>query len=132
MAVSKNAKFFCENCGAEVPQNAKMCRHCGRFFSSVRCPQCSATGTPDKFSNGCPVCGYAFNKDSKQTSSKKIKQEKTSGKNRKIRKELAKLIENKEEIRVEKTDETLPKWIYFVAAGLLAAIIAVFAGYCKI
>lgn len=128
MAVSKNAKFFCENCGAEVPQNAKMCRHCGRFFSSVRCPQCSATGTPDKFSNGCPVCGYAFNKDSKQIPSKKIKQEKTFIKNRKIRKKLIRLIENKEET----TDETLPKWIYFVAAGLLATIIVVFAGYCKI
>ncbi|MDY2923913.1 MAG: zinc ribbon domain-containing protein [Treponema sp.] len=29
---SRKAKFFCENCGAEVPQNAKFCRNCGRFL----------------------------------------------------------------------------------------------------
>lgn len=57
---NKKAKFYCENCGAEVPINAKFCRHCGRFFSSVRCPQCGATGSPDKFVSGCPVCGYAI------------------------------------------------------------------------
>ena len=59
----KSAKFFCENCGAEVPQNARVCRHCGRFFSSVRCPQCGTTGGPNKFTNGCPTCGYAFNSE---------------------------------------------------------------------
>ena len=56
---SENAKFFCENCGAEVPQNARMCRKCGRFFSSVRCPKCGATGDASIFKKGCPTCGYA-------------------------------------------------------------------------
>ncbi len=55
----QSAKFFCENCGAEVPQNARVCRHCGKFFSSVRCPVCGTTGGPNKFANGCPKCGYA-------------------------------------------------------------------------
>ena len=58
----QNAKFFCENCGSEVPQNARMCRHCGRFFSSVRCPVCGTTGSNEKFVNGCPNCGYAVGK----------------------------------------------------------------------
>lgn len=54
------AKFFCESCGAEVPANSKFCRHCGRFFSSVRCPVCGLTGSNEKFKNGCPSCGYAI------------------------------------------------------------------------
>jgi len=58
----QSAKFFCENCGAEVPQNAKVCRHCGKFFSSVRCPVCGTTGSPSKFAKGCPNCGYAVGK----------------------------------------------------------------------
>lgn len=56
----QSAKFFCENCGAEVPQNARVCKHCGKFFSSVRCPVCGTTGSPGKFANGCPNCGYAI------------------------------------------------------------------------
>ncbi len=55
----KQAKFFCENCGAEVAQNARFCKKCGRFFSSVRCPVCGKTGSSNAFLNGCPSCGYA-------------------------------------------------------------------------
>lgn len=55
----KQAKFFCENCGAEVAQNARFCKKCGRFFSSVRCPVCGKTGSSNAFVNGCPSCGYA-------------------------------------------------------------------------
>ena len=56
----QKAKFFCENCGAEVPADARVCKNCGRFFSSVRCPACGATGSASKFAKGCPVCGYAM------------------------------------------------------------------------
>ena len=55
----KDAKFFCESCGSEVPRNAKVCPVCGKFFAAVRCPQCGRTGTSDEFKNGCPSCGYA-------------------------------------------------------------------------
>ena len=73
---SRTAKFFCENCGAEVARNAKLCRHCGRFFSSVRCPQCGKTGTPEEFSKGCPDCGYTVEsspKDERRLSKKEKK-----------------------------------------------------------
>lgn len=60
----KEAKFFCESCGNEVPRNSKTCPSCGKFFASVRCPQCGRTGSNDDFANGCPTCGYAVNPDS--------------------------------------------------------------------
>jgi predicted RNA-binding Zn-ribbon protein involved in translation (DUF1610 family) len=56
---SGNPRFFCENCGAEVPQNAKNCPKCGRFFASVKCPSCGFTGEEALFKGGCPVCGYS-------------------------------------------------------------------------
>ena len=56
---SKNPRFFCENCGAEVPRNAKNCPKCGRYFASVRCPACDFTGEEALFKGGCPVCGYS-------------------------------------------------------------------------
>ena len=40
---SKEAKFFCESCGSEVPRNSRVCPTCGKFFASVRCPH-SLTG----------------------------------------------------------------------------------------
>ena len=60
---SKEAKFFCESCGAEVPRNSKTCPICGKFFASVRCPQCGRIGSNEDFKNGCPTCGYAVNPD---------------------------------------------------------------------
>lgn len=59
----KEAKFFCESCGNEVPRNSKTCPSCGKFFASVRCPHCGRTGSNDDFINGCPTCGYAVNPD---------------------------------------------------------------------
>lgn len=60
---SKEAKFFCESCSSEVPRNSRVCPTCGKFFASVRCPQCGKTGTNDDFKKGCPSCGYAVNPD---------------------------------------------------------------------
>lgn len=58
----KKAKFFCEHCGYEVPSKAKVCNHCGRFFSNVRCPKCGREGASNEFIHGCPDCGYAKRK----------------------------------------------------------------------
>jgi uncharacterized membrane protein YvbJ len=56
---NKKPRFFCDNCGAEVPMAAKSCPQCGRFFASVRCPKCGFTGRDEDFVRGCPVCGYS-------------------------------------------------------------------------
>jgi hypothetical protein len=52
-------RFFCENCGAEVPRSAKTCPRCGRYFASVKCPGCGFVGEEGLFKAGCPVCGYS-------------------------------------------------------------------------
>ncbi|MDR2552032.1 MAG: hypothetical protein LBD31_02550 [Treponema sp.] len=52
------ARFFCDNCGTEVSRGSDRCPQCGRFFASVRCPQCSFTGEEGLFKKGCPRCGY--------------------------------------------------------------------------
>lgn len=52
-------QFYCDNCGAEVEQNARGCHKCGRSFSSVRCPVCNFVGEVKVFDNGCPSCGYS-------------------------------------------------------------------------
>lgn len=57
--MSKRSRFYCENCGKEVRASAKVCPHCGRFFSAVRCPVCGFTGESRLFIQGCPSCGYA-------------------------------------------------------------------------
>lgn len=62
MSAKKKAKFFCENCGSEVPENAKVCKHCGKFFVSIRCPKCGQVGDSKTFQNGCPNCGYLMKK----------------------------------------------------------------------
>jgi len=57
--LKKKPRFFCDNCGAEVENNAKSCPGCGRFFSSVRCPACGHSGEESRFLHGCPSCGYS-------------------------------------------------------------------------
>ncbi len=137
---SQKAKFFCENCGAEVPQNAKMCRHCGRFFSSVRCPACGATGKNEDFINGCPVCGYAVKKGGNNPSAGLSGgkngnisfKEKNAG--RKSRARLRREIEerNPKTFSRQKSDGTLPMWSFFVILAVLAGIIAGAAKYLEV
>lgn len=60
----RRSRFFCENCHHEVKPNAKVCPHCGRFFTAVRCPVCSYVGHAGEFSAGCPNCGYSAGSNS--------------------------------------------------------------------
>ena len=114
----KKAKFFCENCGAEVEQNAKFCRHCGRFFTSVRCPACGYVGIAAAFSKGCPSCGYADSgqniKDSSDNQKDKSKHKKLNLSN-----QFDKSIKNK-----KSGDSPLPAWVYLFTIGLLGGIVA--------
>lgn len=52
-------RFFCEHCHGEVKASDRICPHCSRFFGKVRCPQCGLTGSAERFTAGCPSCGYA-------------------------------------------------------------------------
>lgn len=54
---TKHPRYYCENCGAEVAKDAKVCPHCGSFFSSIKCPRCGYVGKADDFALGCPSCG---------------------------------------------------------------------------
>jgi uncharacterized membrane protein YvbJ len=62
-AAKSKAKFYCDNCGAEVGRDDEQCPSCGRYFSSVRCPRCGYSGQGDEFKRGCPVCGYSAPKE---------------------------------------------------------------------
>ncbi len=53
-----HVSFYCENCGKGVGPNARVCPHCGRFFSAVKCPACNFSGEVALFLAGCPNCGY--------------------------------------------------------------------------
>lgn len=51
-------RFFCDQCGTEVPRNTVRCPTCGRFFTAVQCPRCHYRGQEQDFASGCPRCGY--------------------------------------------------------------------------
>lgn len=103
----REAKFFCENCGSPVSKDARACGVCGKFFVSVRCPKCGKVGTTRTFINGCPVCGYAVNKKSKDSSAP------SSTVSKKTPKRLKLSIPN--------LALSLPLWVYLVTFFLFAA-----------
>lgn len=55
------ARFYCANCGTEVPPRTDRCPQCGKFFRAVTCPKCGFEGDVNVFLKGCPVCGYLVN-----------------------------------------------------------------------
>lgn len=104
MKEKKEAKFFCESCGSEVPKNAKFCPVCGKFFASVRCPQCGKIGSVSEFKNGCSICGYAMHSNSINVNSKK---------------------ESYEKIKINKNDSSLPVWIYICTFFVLIILVVI-------
>ena len=62
MPGSMKARYFCENCGAEVRPGASSCPSCGRVFTAVRCPECGFEGRASEFARGCPSCGFMEHK----------------------------------------------------------------------
>ena len=126
----QSAKFFCENCGAEVPQNARVCRHCGKFFSSVRCPVCGTTGTPSKFANGCPTCGYAVGNGHK-IDAPSHKESKAS---RKSKRALLNAIDlrNPRGSKKRAGDGSLPVWSYFAIVAILVLFVCCAVKYLEV
>lgn len=123
------AKFFCENCGTEVPENAKVCKQCGKFFSAVRCPNCGATGNASEFAKGCPLCGYGVNgsrsSQKDQHSSLALKENfsfNTNGTDNRWTYHAPHFI---------KRDHSLPPWIYIITSCMLITLIIVFYSCLK-
>ncbi|MCF0241198.1 MAG: zinc ribbon domain-containing protein [Treponema sp.] len=115
------AKFYCENCGYEVPQNAKFCSKCGKFFTFVRCPSCQYTSESRKFTNGCPKCGYAVKPyggifDAGHNHSKKSAISHVS-----TRASFSPFSSSK-----SKSDSNVPFWFLIVAVVVLIAVILLF------
>lgn len=54
-------KFYCQECGKEVPLEANKCPYCHKEFGSVLCPKCNYSSSSRNFVNGCPKCGYLSN-----------------------------------------------------------------------
>ncbi len=114
MTNKKKAKFFCENCGSEVPDNAKFCKKCGKFFISVRCPSCGKTGNSKDFKKGCPACGYA----QKNMISTFSKTQNNSIALQHIFSQASGSLKNKKNTK----DSSLPLWIYLFTFGMLLIV----------
>lgn len=120
----KQAKFFCENCGEEVAQNARFCNKCGRFFSAVRCPQCGKVGSSHAFVNGCPSCGYA-EKGSKDKNKKSHADNDSQfeARNQKNHFYMHKPKYSSVPSKKKSGSNSLPVWIYILTLGVLAVMI---------
>ncbi len=124
-SIQKEAKFFCQCCGAEVPRKSKFCPKCGKFFASVLCPNCGHTGRTEDFINGCPECGYAVNGSSGAESGANKGQENNQTKNIKYKKNRL-YIPMSSKNNKSGSDSGLPLWIYagclIVLAGLVMGL----------
>lgn len=116
--MKKHPKFFCENCNAEVRRDAMICPQCGRFFASVRCPECGFTGTHKEFKNGCPSCGYAFDSDVQKNKKDNTKKKKLG---------IMRYAGNKADIRTD--TDPLPLWVYGLVLLLCAVLAIIFFIY---
>lgn len=126
--MKKQAKFFCENCGEEVAQNARFCKKCGRFFSAVRCPQCGKVGSSHAFVNGCPSCGYA-----EKGKAGKKKSSSDTEKSYEINQNKGHFFMHKPQYSYSQSgrrkntgSNSLPLWIYGITLGALAVTIFIF------
>ncbi len=132
MEKQKKAKYFCENCGSEVPAKAKFCPKCGKFFSSVRCPECSYTGDTKEFIHGCPNCGYAMNKplsNSEEQQTADGLEHKLSFRKRLAIKSSFASYEKKSRKKTAQVSGDVPYWLFGICLVVLGIIL--FAFYKK-
>jgi len=122
----KEAKFFCQSCGSEVPRKSKFCPKCGKFFASVLCPNCGHTGKTEDFINGCPECGYAVGKESGKSGNYGALKNKSSvkeTKNIKLKKNRMYIPLEKNTSKTNGSDSALPVWIYISCLLVLAGLV---------
>ena len=124
--MKKQAKFFCENCGEEVLQNARFCKKCGRFFSAVRCPKCGKVGSAHAFTNGCPKCGYAEKGQMASVSSKDSKDFGPKKNHFYFHRRSAVSSSVNSFSKKKYSPSSLPVWIYAITVGLLVVMIILF------
>lgn len=136
--MKRKAKFFCENCGAEVPEKARFCKHCGKFFTATRCPKCGATGPSSAFAKGCPQCGYAAGQGIPSPAPVPNEDGSSGGKGEDDKRHLTHIEKKhiKEAFRsasskglsAKSADGTLPAWVYAVTAAVtVAALFGVYS-----
>lgn len=125
---NKKAKFFCENCGEEVPEKAKICTHCGKFFTNVRCPKCGHQGNHRDFSNGCPNCGYSKQKSSILYSNNQNDLQNSDGTKNIFLDFIDKTYSRKSKKKnySNSKDNSLPAWIYIFTSFIFIGIVIAF------
>ncbi|MDR2446854.1 MAG: zinc ribbon domain-containing protein [Treponema sp.] len=138
-AQKKQIRFFCDKCGFEVPQDAKVCPDCGCSFSSVKCPACGFIGQVASFQDGCPVCGYSTeqieNAQTKMAQSASIQAAQsaqsfetvTSGQETSASVDISRII-RKVRRSIQYTE--LPLWIYIITS--IALIVSMLALYFNV
>ena len=78
MKIEKKSDEFVNN-GLRI-NSELVCPVCGKFFASVRCPNCGRIGSTEEFKDGCPSCGYAMRPDGTYYFRKGFKGKEKSGK----------------------------------------------------
>ena len=120
---NKQAKFFCENCGSEVPESSKFCKKCGKFFSAVRCPKCGCTGHSSEFKNGCPQCGYAVGQDGKASYRNTMNDSSRTDINAKALEAIFSSAKKSTQPSNKNSDSSLPVWIYLLTGFCMLGVI---------
>lgn len=131
MEKQKKAKYFCENCGSEVAAKAKFCPKCGKFFSSVRCPECAYTGDVKEFIHGCPQCGYAVPKNISNNSSETsdgLKHKLSLRKKQQIKNSFAAYEAKSSDRNKQNVSGDVPLWLFAVCIVVLGGIIYALIG----
>lgn len=119
---NKEAKFFCECCGSEVPRKSRFCPVCGKFFASVKCPKCGHTGAPEDFKMGCPECGYAITNSNQASDASAIANSDNFSDKTKPAKQKHLKKQNKKQ-KQNNSDTTLPVWTYVISVLVLVILI---------
>lgn len=133
----KSAKYFCENCGAEVGARAKFCPKCGKFFSSVRCPECGKLGTVRDFKDGCPRCHYAMTHEDiyGAPESRSADEETLDGLRHRLslrsRRKIKSAFRKHEKRSAEQSGDGAPAWLFVVSVIILGAIVGVIIYRCN-